>query len=82
MPALAEHIRFELPEPPGTEVNTRPLAGPIAALKDEIEAADAWVMRWFKPTPTNALRETEARYIRQFNPPWNVQGKVRGVAFQ
>lgn len=48
----------------------------------EINTGDAWVMRWFKPTPANDLRETESHYIRRFNPPWNVVGKTRGVALQ
>lgn len=48
----------------------------------QIQASDAWVMRWFKPTPARALRETEARYITRFDPPWNIQGRPRGVAIQ
>jgi hypothetical protein len=47
-----------------------------------IETPDAWVMRWFKPTPAKALRDTEGHYIGRFNPPWNIIGKTRGVVLQ
>jgi hypothetical protein len=47
-----------------------------------IEAPNAWVMRWFKPTAAKALRETEGHYIRRFNPPWNIVGKPRGIVIQ
>lgn len=48
----------------------------------EIQAADGWVMRWFKPTPAQDLRETKSHYVRRFDPPWNIAGKARGVATQ
>lgn len=48
----------------------------------QIETSDSWVMRWFKPTPAKALRETEGHYIRRFNPPWNIIGKTRGILIQ
>ena len=48
----------------------------------KIETPDVHVMRWFKPTPTEALRETERHFIRHFNPPWNLVGKTRGVLVQ
>jgi hypothetical protein len=48
----------------------------------KIETPEAWVMRWFKPTPAKILRDTESRYIRQFDPPWNIQGKARGIVIQ
>ena len=48
----------------------------------KIETPDAWVMRWFKPTPLKALREAEGEYIRRFDPPWNIIGRSRGVIVQ
>ena len=42
---------------------------------------DVWVKRWFKRTSRERLDETELRYIQQFDPPWNIQGKRRGVSF-
>jgi hypothetical protein len=37
-------------------------------------------MPWFKRVKADDLRAVEARYIRLFNPPWNISGKQRGVA--
>lgn len=45
----------------------------------EIQRPGVWPQRWFKPTPLAALREVEDGYIKKFDPPWNVQGRVRGV---
>lgn len=39
-------------------------------------------MRWFKPVPPHALREIEAKYIKKFDPPWNIAGRTRGVKIQ
>ena len=44
-----------------------------------IDKPGFWVTRWFKPVPRADLRPTEARYIAQFNPPWNTIGRPRGV---
>ncbi len=38
-----------------------------------------WPQRWFKAVETDRLREVEVSYIRKFDPPWNVQGRKRGV---
>ncbi len=47
-----------------------------------IETPEFWVMRWFKPVDRAELRKTEARYITQFDPPWNTIGRPRGVIIQ
>lgn len=41
-----------------------------------------WPMVWFKPTPKEILRETESALIAQYDPPWNIQGRRRGVVLQ
>ena len=38
-----------------------------------------WVKRWFLPTIADDLRRVEAEYIRHFDPPWNIVGRVRGI---
>lgn len=38
-----------------------------------------YVQRWFLPIPVESLRIVEANLIQQFNPPWNIQGRKRGV---
>ena len=38
------------------------------------------VKRLFRPVAPCDLRDVERKYIRQFNPPWNLSGKVRGGA--
>lgn len=38
-----------------------------------------WPMRWFKPTPESELRKVEADLIAEIDPPWNIQGRTRGV---
>ena len=48
--------------------------------KAEIDSAAAWVATWFKPTPASNLRCIERQYIRQFDPPWNIIGRKRGIA--
>lgn len=49
-------------------------------IRSAIECERHWIMTWFKPTPADALRETEARYIHRFDPPWNIAGRRRGVS--
>lgn len=46
----------------------------------EIDKAAAWVSTWFKAAPASDLRGVELQYIRQFDPPWNIIGKKRGLA--
>lgn len=41
-----------------------------------------WTKVWFKPVAKTLLRETEAQYITRFDPPWNIQGRVRGLVLQ
>lgn len=45
----------------------------------EIARPGFWPQRWFKPTPQADLRRVESKYITTFDPPWNVQGRTRGV---
>lgn len=45
----------------------------------EISETFSYIQTWFKPTELKKLRETELSYIQQFDPPWNVQGRRRGV---
>lgn len=44
--------------------------------------SDLWVQRWFLKVQEENLRSVEGQYIRKFNPPWNISGKVRGVILQ
>lgn len=48
----------------------------------ELDMPGYWPMVWFKPVAKAKLRETEAEYITAFDPPWNIQGRVRGVPLQ
>ena len=48
----------------------------------ELERPGYWPMVWFKPTPKTLLRETEASLIASYDPPWNIQGRCRGVPLQ
>lgn len=41
-----------------------------------------WAMRWFKPTPVDALRSVELSYIKKYDPPWNISGRTRGIMLQ
>lgn len=45
----------------------------------EITVPGRYVQTWFKPTPRDQLRQVERSYIQQFNPPWNIVGKKRGL---
>jgi len=45
-----------------------------------IERPGYWTMRWFKEVKKENLRSTEGEYIARFDPPWNIAGRVRGVA--
>lgn len=46
----------------------------------KLQQTDHWTMRWFKPSAPNSLRAQERLYIQQFDPPWNIAGRRRGVA--
>ena len=48
----------------------------------ELYDLDHWVCRWFKPTEEPDLRQIESHYIKKFDPPWNIVGRVRGVSLQ
>lgn len=48
----------------------------------ELDKPGFWPMVWFKPTPKDLLRESEAALIAHFDPPWNIQGRRRGVVLQ
>lgn len=43
----------------------------------ELRSPDLWTMRWFKSAQSNELRSLEGKYIRHFNPPWNIIGRPR-----
>ena len=45
----------------------------------EIQATGRYVQKWFIPTPCVDLRERELSLIQRFDPPWNIQGRKRGV---
>lgn len=44
-----------------------------------LQMPSVWPMRWFKPMPSGQLRAAELRYIKRFNPPWNIVGRRRGL---
>lgn len=46
----------------------------------EIEEPGRYIQKWFRPTPASDLRSEERLLIQSFNPPWNIQGRKRGVA--
>lgn len=46
----------------------------------ELNGTEYWTMRWFKPTPKKILREVESGLIKEFDPPWNIAGRARGLA--
>lgn len=46
----------------------------------EISVAGYWTKKWFKSVPFKRLRECELKNIRKYNPPWNIQGRTRGVS--
>jgi len=46
----------------------------------EIEATGRYIQKWFLPTPDANLRDCERKLIKSFDPPWNIQGRKRGVA--
>lgn len=48
--------------------------------KSEIDRAAAWVLTWFKTVPAGDIRSVERQYIQQFDPPWNIVGRRRGLA--
>lgn len=48
----------------------------------EIEGRSRYLQRWFKPTAKEELRGEEYRLIQEYDPPWNIQGRKRGVLLQ
>jgi hypothetical protein len=46
----------------------------------ELERTGRYIQRWFRPTTAADLRDQELLLIRKFNPPWNIQGRKRGIA--
>ncbi len=46
----------------------------------EIAESRNYVQRWFRPAREEALRAEELSLIQKFDPPWNVQGRTKGVA--
>lgn len=48
----------------------------------EIEATGGYTQKWFLPTMAEGLRDTELDLIQKFDPPWNIQGRKRGVVLQ
>ena len=65
--------------------------GMSTKLKQRIDSHDVlpivqghgfWTKVWFKPVAKSLLRQTEAEYIARFDPPWNIQGRVRGLVSQ
>jgi hypothetical protein len=48
----------------------------------EINASRYWPKRWFKRVDTRALRSVERDLIQQFDPPWNIVGRRRGMVIQ
>lgn len=45
----------------------------------EIEISRQYLQKWFRPTQLSHLRADEHNLIQMFNPPWNIQGRKRGV---
>lgn len=45
----------------------------------EIEGSGRYVQKWFLPTEARSLRTDELDLIQKFNPPWNIQGRKRGL---
>jgi len=46
----------------------------------ELSGMNLWVQKWFLRQPKRDLRSVEAVNIERFDPPWNVNGRRRGVA--
>ena len=51
----------------------------LRQIQDQYSWPYYWLRRWFKPTKIDDLRAVEQSYIERFNPPWNIQGKHRGI---
>lgn len=45
----------------------------------EIQSIGNYVQQWFLPTRRADLRTNEAILIKKFDPPWNIQGRERGI---
>lgn len=44
-----------------------------------LEAPDAHIERWFLVMPANEIYGAEIEAIRRFNPPYNIQHRLRGL---
>jgi len=44
----------------------------------QLKERDNFVQRWFCPVQESVLRETEVSLIQEFDPPWNIQDRIRG----
>lgn len=45
----------------------------------DLRASGRYIQRWFQPVPKVDLRERELILIKEYEPPWNIQGRKRGV---
>lgn len=45
----------------------------------ELRNSQHIVMTWFQKHPVEKLRLIEAGYIKDFDPPWNIIGRKRGI---
>jgi hypothetical protein len=51
----------------------------IKAMCDKEDGKNDYVQVYFKTCPPEALRARERRLIKRFNPPFNLQHRVRGI---
>jgi hypothetical protein len=51
-------------------------AHPVLA---ELSATRRYIQKWFRPSRAGELRERELALIQEFDPPWNIQGRRRGL---
>ena len=51
-------------------------------VKAKLNKLNLFCHAWFKPEQESALRETERKFIRAFDPPFNLSGKVAGLVSQ
>lgn len=49
-------------------------------IKRELNRRGDYVQIWFQRVPKHRLRTRERRLIKRYNPPYNLQHRVRGVA--
>lgn len=51
-------------------------------IKAKLNKHEWFIQTWFMPEKEPLLRETERRFIRAFDPPFNLSGKVAGLVSQ